>query len=221
MHSQKVRTLLKSINNLKKEVAKGKFEQKDNVRIQKCQRLEKDIEMLEITVNALRRCVNQEDRCDQAIKEAFEKGPKRVRIASREELKIEINKYKSIAIKLTGELKRHQLKVPSFRGANIEMPETGLREEAEGGPALGTGGAQDHLDAQSEAGSAAFEMGGDGGLNDSGAATPEQLINEKHRLEDVIVKLNIGLKNKNEKILELIENIEDLKVQVYSRDKAL
>jgi len=55
---------LKSINNLKKEVAKGKFEQKDNVRIQKCQRLEKDIEMLEITVNALRRCVNQEDKCD-------------------------------------------------------------------------------------------------------------------------------------------------------------
>ena len=58
-------------------------------------------------------------------------------------------------------------------------------------------------------------------MNDSGAATAEQLINEKHRLEDVIVKLNIDMKNKNEKILELIENIEDLKVQVYSRDKAL
>ena len=72
MHSQKVRTLLKSINNLKKDVAKSKFEQKDNVRIQKNQRLEKDIEMLEITVNALRRCVNQEDKCDQAIKQAFE-----------------------------------------------------------------------------------------------------------------------------------------------------
>ena len=54
-----------------------------------------------------------------------------------------------------------------------------------------------------------------------GNATPEQLINEKHRLEDQIVKLNIDMKNKNEKILELIENIEDLKVQVYSRDKAL
>mmetsp|Transcript_10719 Transcript_10719/g.13373 ORF Transcript_10719/g.13373 Transcript_10719/m.13373 type:complete len:100 (-) Transcript_10719:1090-1389(-) len=58
-------------------------------------------------------------------------------------------------------------------------------------------------------------------MNDSGAATAEQLISEKHRLEDVIVKLNIDMKNKNEKILELIENIEDLKVQVYSRDKAL
>ena len=35
------------------------------------------------------------------------------------------------------------------------------------------------------------------------------------------MKLNIDMKNKNEKILELIENIEDLKVQVYSRDKAI
>ena len=33
IHSQKVRTLIRSINNLKKEVAKQKFEQKDNVRI--------------------------------------------------------------------------------------------------------------------------------------------------------------------------------------------
>ena len=35
------------------------------------------------------------------------------------------------------------------------------------------------------------------------------------------MKLTMDLNNKNEKILELIENIEDLKVQVYSRDKAL
>ena len=64
-------------------------------------------------------------------------------------------------------------------------------------------------------------MGGDGGFSDAGNATQEQLINEKNRLEDVIVKLNIDMKNKNEKILDMIETIEDLKVQVYSRDKAL
>ena len=32
MHSQKIKTLLKSIQNLKKEVQKEKFQQKDNVR---------------------------------------------------------------------------------------------------------------------------------------------------------------------------------------------
>ena len=107
MHSQKVRTLLKSINNLKKEVAKSKFEQKENVRIQKIQRLEKDLELMETTVNALRAVVNQEDTCDQAIRDALEKGPKRVRIASREELKMEINKYKNISTRLMDEMKRN------------------------------------------------------------------------------------------------------------------
>lgn len=64
-----------------------------------------------------------------------------MRIASREELKIEINKYKVIAQKCMGEMKRHQLKVPAFRGAKINEPETGLREEAEQAAAMGTGGA--------------------------------------------------------------------------------
>ena len=33
--------------------------------------------------------------------------------------------------------------------------------------------------------------------------------------------MNMDIKDKNEKILELLENIEDLKVQVYSRDKSI
>jgi ribosomal protein S15P/S13E len=61
MHSQKIKTLLKSINNLKKEVQQEKFDKKDNVRIQKIQRLEKDIELMEVAINALRKHVNNED----------------------------------------------------------------------------------------------------------------------------------------------------------------
>ena len=98
MHSQKVRTLLKSINNLKKEVAKTKLEgNSKNFQVQKIKRLEKDMSDLEITINALRTEVNEEDKCDQAIMKAITKGPKQVRIASREELKMEINKYKNIS----------------------------------------------------------------------------------------------------------------------------
>ena len=48
----------------------------------------------------------------------------------------EINKFKSIAIKLTTELNRHQFKIPSLTDANIELPKTGLSYEAEGGPAM-------------------------------------------------------------------------------------
>ena len=63
-------------------------------------------------------------------------------------------------------------------------------------------------------------MGGDG-LDESGMANEQQLLNEKHRLEDVIGKMNIDVKDKNEKILELLELIEDLKIQIYSRDKTV
>ena len=92
-------------------------------------------------------------------------------------------------MRLMEEMKRNNFKVPNYAGkAKLVERETGLREEMDEQAAMGTGGAQDHLEAQSETGSGTFEMGADGGLNDSGAATPEQLINEKHRLEDVIVK---------------------------------
>lgn len=121
-------------------------------------------------MNALRKLVNEEDRCDAAVKAEFEKGPKRVRIAAREELKIEINKYKNISLRLMDEMKRNSLKIPNYATrSSVNKPETGLREEAEQKAAT----AQDHLEAQSEAGSAALEMGADGGLNDSGAATAE------------------------------------------------
>ena len=45
IHSQKTKALLKSINLLKKEIAKTQYEQKDNVRHQKNLRLEEDIKL--------------------------------------------------------------------------------------------------------------------------------------------------------------------------------
>ena len=47
------------------------------------------------------------------------------------------------------------------------------------------------------------------------------MLAEKHRLEDQLVKLNMEAKDKNGKILDLLESIEDLKIQVYSRDKSI
>lgn len=59
---------------------------------------------MEIAMNALRKHVNSEDTCDRVITDALNKGPKRVRIASREELKIEINKFKNISLRLVADL---------------------------------------------------------------------------------------------------------------------
>lgn len=64
LHAQKIKTLLKSINNLKKELAQQKFEQKENVRIQKIQLLQKDIELMEVGMGALRGHIRDEELCD-------------------------------------------------------------------------------------------------------------------------------------------------------------
>lgn len=217
MHSQKIKTLLKSINSLKKEVQKEKFDKKDNVRVQKIQRLEKDLADMEIVIDALRREVNQEDRCDIAIKRALEKGPKRIRIASREELKMEINNFKNVSLRLVQQLKNNGLKVPSFAAnAALEVKETGVRIEAEGKE---NGGAIDHLEMVS-VGDSNLSMGGEG-LEDSGIATDQQLITEKHRLEQKIVDMNNEMNEKNQKIMELLDLIEDLKIQIYARDKTV
>jgi hypothetical protein len=129
--------LLKSINNLKKEVAREKFEKKDGARIQKIQKLEKDILLMEQGMNALRKLIGNEDGCDRAIKKELEKGPKRVRIASREELKMDINKYKDISLRLMTEMKKKNIKIPGFAGkveTKIEEKETGLRPDESADP---------------------------------------------------------------------------------------
>lgn len=60
-----------------------------------------------------------------------------------------------------------------------------------------------------------------GGDFDEGNATEAQLIQEKNRLEQAIARLNKELKDKNNSILDLLETIEDLKIEIYSRDKAI
>lgn len=109
---------------------------------------------MEVAMNALRKHLNKEDECDRVITEALAKGPKRIRIASREELKIEINKFKNVSLRLMEELKRSGIKTPAY-AKGLDIPETGLRGE--------TGKertALDHLDTQSQA-TSNMSLGGD------------------------------------------------------------
>ena len=55
-------------------------------------------------------------------------------------------------------------------------------------------------------------MGTDGSINATGEASPEEMLNQIGRLQEQLNKTNQDIQSKNEKILELIENIEDLKV---------
>lgn len=171
---------------------------------------------MEIVVNALRKEVNMEDKCDLAIKRALEKGPKRVRIASREELKMEINNFKNISLRLMQTLKNNNVKVPSFASKiNLETKEDGLREIAEDGK---EGGVTDYLENMS-VGDSQLSIGGK--ALDQNAGAEEQLNFEKVMLEERLNSMNNDLYEKNEKILELLQTIEDLKIQIFSRDKTV
>ena len=84
------------------------------MRHQKNERLMEDIKLQEVAINAMRRVINDEDKCNLAIKRELEKGPARVRVKSREELKMDIQKYKSISIKIIQDYKRMGQKVPAY-----------------------------------------------------------------------------------------------------------
>lgn len=223
MHASKIKTLLKSIQNLKVEVQKEKFDKKDNVRAKKIESLMKEHEDFEMALNALRRVVNDEDKCDQAIKQELQKGPKRVRVASREELKMEIKKYKNMALRLLEILKQNGIKQPA--GFKIEQTAgTGFKEDR------GENAIYDINEMSQRGGS---QLGGtefDNKENNTGeefsggrgtAQENAELNEAKERLEDQVVRMNLELREKNERLLELLEEMEDVRIQVYARDKSV
>ena len=50
---------------------------------------------------------------------------------------------------------------------------------------------------------------------------PEGVQEKIDKLEDQVVKLNLELKAKNESILDLLQELEEVKIQVYARDKSV
>lgn len=56
---------------------------------------------------------------------------------------------------------------------------------------------------------------------EEGKEIPEEVQERIDKLEDTICKLNLDLKDKNEKILELLSESEEIKIQVFARDKSI
>ena len=52
-----------------------------------------------------------------AVKRALEKDYARIRVLSREELKIEVKKYKNMSLKIIDDMKKHKLKAPKYASA--------------------------------------------------------------------------------------------------------
>jgi len=62
------------------------------------------------------------------------KGPAKIRVLSREELKIEIKKYKNISLKIIADFKKLNQKVPGY--ANNLVKEAGLSASQQLGEGL-------------------------------------------------------------------------------------
>jgi len=111
---------------LKRELAKLHEENKSNVRHKMTERLNDDIKLQEIAIDAMRELLgsDREDEVNKWIKNKLTKGPARIRVLSREELKIEIRKFKNISLRL---MKDYQ----KTTGKKLPSYVKGLQEEAE------------------------------------------------------------------------------------------
>ena len=192
---------------------KEKFEKKDNVRGQIIERFKKDIELQEIAINALRKLVNSEDKCELAIRNAIDIGPKRIRVASREELKMDINKYKNMTLRLLELMKQNGIKTPA--GFKIDAEAGSGLKEVKTGAIFDINNMSAAVSQNGDQTAENKEGDGDLGFNDA------ELLEAKDRLEDQVVKLNQELREKNDKLLELLDEIEEVKIQVYARDKSI
>lgn len=96
LQAQKVRALMRSIQELKKENATLKRQSAEHKRSDLIEKLKSEIEMQDLVIEALRALVNDEERCNRKIEEFLNRGPPRIRAVSREELKIEIKRLKGL-----------------------------------------------------------------------------------------------------------------------------
>ena len=142
--------------------------------------LQKDITDLEICCNVYRKLVGDEDKCNKAIKAEIEKGPPRIRVLTREELKIEIRKYKNIVKEAAS-------------GSKME----GLKIEKDS--------KQENFDGESSMFDVQSELPADEEI-------PEKVQERLDKLDDANQKLTLEIKDKNEKILELLGELEEIKI---------
>lgn len=99
IHSEKIRSLMNSIQLLKKENMQLEKLQKEHKRSELISQLQKDVSDQDTIIETLRSTCKirniTEEVLDAAIIEALTKGPPRIRALTREELKIEIKKLKA------------------------------------------------------------------------------------------------------------------------------
>lgn len=217
IHQSKTKALLRSINLLKKEIASVKYENQDSVKHKRNEQLQEEMRRQEVAIRALRKLVGDEDGCNTAITESLKKAPTNVKVLSREQLKMEIRKHKNISLKLLKDMKAKDKPVPGYAASLAKQADSktssvgvGMKRVKEEGSSL-----PEDFEDQDMFGE---DSDGPANLDD---VIPLEVQTKITQLEDRCSKMNLDLKDKNEKILELLSELEDVKIEVFARDKSL
>ena len=128
LQAQKVRALMRSIQELKKENATLKRQSAEHKRSDLIEKLKSEIEMQDIVIEALRALVNDEEKCNRKIEDFLNRGPPRIRAVSREELKIEIKRLKG----LVGTLQAKAKGAKAVDDFDKLLSRDGVEEESKG-----------------------------------------------------------------------------------------
>jgi len=99
IHAEKIRSLMNSIQMLKKENASMSKQTKEHKRSEFIQQLNKDIADQDTVIGILRSLIPDQKKADATIIQTLSKGPARIRVPTREELKIEIKELKTKLLK--------------------------------------------------------------------------------------------------------------------------
>lgn len=128
---------------------------------------------------------------------------------------MEVRKYKNISLKCIKEMQRLGGKVPGYATKLVKEEESGEAYDGLKKQSTGLGSVLDGGDADFEDASM-FE--GQSELNEE---IPEGVQARMDKLQDTVSRLNLEIKDKNEKIIELLSETEEIKIQVFARDKSI
>ena len=128
---------------------------------------------------------------------------------------MEIKKYKNLSLRIIKELKKQGGKVPNYAASLEKEANDPGKSALAAGLKIDKGSDDENFDGESMFGGASeSNLDGEGDI-------PEKIQAKLDKYEDQIVKLNFDLKDKNSKLLELLSELEDIKIQVFARDKSI
>lgn len=128
---------------------------------------------------------------------------------------MEIKKYKNLSLRIIKELKKQGGKVPNYATSLEKEANDPGKSALAAGLKIDKGSDDENFDGESMFGGASeSNLDGEGDI-------PEKIQAKLDKYEDQIVKLNFDLKDKNSKLLELLSELEDIKIQVFARDKSI